>query len=98
MSDRDGDGQEKRTPGADEPRPPPKRFYKSADVRQDEAGFHVMLDGRPIRTPGKRPFAVPTRALAEAIAAEWNAQAETIDPQTMPLTRRRRVRSCVRSP
>ncbi len=87
MSDRNGDGQQRRTPGVDEPRPPPRRFYKSADVRQDEAGFHVMLDGRPIRTPRKRVFVVPTRALAEAIAAEWNAQAETIDPQTMPLTR-----------
>lgn len=50
-------------------------------------GWRVLIDGRGLRTPAKRELAVPTRALAAAIAAEWEAQRETIDPSSMPLTR-----------
>lgn len=64
-----------------------KRFYKSAGVTETPEGFGVALDGKPVRTPAKRPLAVPTRALAEAIAEEWLAQEETIDPKRLPLTR-----------
>jgi chaperone required for assembly of F1-ATPase len=64
-----------------------KRFYKDAGVMEAEGGFAVTLDGRPIRTPSGRVVAVPVRPLAEAIAAEWQAQGETLDPLTMPLTR-----------
>jgi chaperone required for assembly of F1-ATPase len=64
-----------------------KRFYAAADVAESEAGFTITLDGKPIRTPSGRVVAVPVRPLAEAIAAEWQAQGETIDPLTMPLTR-----------
>ncbi len=46
-----------------------------------------LLDGRPVKTPARRPLAAPTRALAEAIAAEWEAQRDVIDPAKMPLTR-----------
>src|SRR5439155_3781798 len=49
--------------------------------------YRVLLDGKAMRTPAKAMFAVPTRALAEAIAAEWEAQREHIDPAAMPLTR-----------
>jgi chaperone required for assembly of F1-ATPase len=69
-------------------RPPlPRRFYREAGVEEAEDGFRVMLDGRPVRTPARRFLAAPTRALADALAAEWNAQSESIDPATMPLTR-----------
>ena len=64
-----------------------KRFYKEAGVAEAEGGFAVTLDGRPIRTPSGRQVAIPTRALADAVAAEWAAQGEAIDPVTMPLTR-----------
>ena len=64
-----------------------KRFYATADVAPVEGGFAVRLDGRPVRTPAKRPLVAPTRALAEAIAAEWAAQGETLAPASMPLTR-----------
>ena len=64
-----------------------KRFYKSAGVTETPEGFGVALDGKPVRTPAKRPLAVPTRALAEAIAEEWLAQGETVDPKRLPLTR-----------
>jgi chaperone required for assembly of F1-ATPase len=65
-----------------------KRFYKQAGVgERDEGGFSVLLDGRPIRTPARRTLAAPTHALAEAIASEWDAQADRIDPARMPLTR-----------
>ncbi len=64
------------------------RFYKQASVGEaGESGFPVLLDGRPIRTPARRVLAAPAHALAQAIAAEWNAQADTIDPARMALTR-----------
>jgi chaperone required for assembly of F1-ATPase len=66
---------------------PPKRFYRYVSVEGAEPAFLVLLDGRPIRTPGRRELAVPSRALAEALAAEWEAQGERIDPAAMPLTR-----------
>ncbi|EAQ05164.1 hypothetical protein OB2597_07760 [Pseudooceanicola batsensis HTCC2597] len=65
----------------------PKRFWKTVAVTESEGGFGVALDGRPVRTPAKRPLVVPTRALAEAVAAEWEAQEDVLDPRTMPATR-----------
>ena len=72
--------------------PQRKRFYAKVDVRAAAAGeaadgFTVTLDGRPIKTPSGRVVAIPVRPIADAIAAEWEAQAETIDPLTMPMTR-----------
>lgn len=64
-----------------------KRFYQSADVKEDGGAFSIVLDGKGIRTPGRKPLAAPSRALAEAIAAEWDAQKDVIDPARMPLTR-----------
>lgn len=63
-----------------------KRFYTSAKPVAAEAGHQVHLDSRPVNTPGKARLVVPGAALAAALADEWNAQAETIDPETMPLT------------
>lgn len=60
-----------------------RRFYVSAAVGE---GGRILLDGRPVRTPGRRDLTAPTEALAEALADEWNAQGETIDPRAMPLT------------
>lgn len=57
-----------------------KRFYTSVTTEATDGGWRVMLDGRPIRTAGGRPQVVPTRALAEALATEWAAQGEEIDP------------------
>jgi chaperone required for assembly of F1-ATPase len=82
----DENGQVKR-PGREPARILPKRFYQTAGVEAREEQHHLVLDGKPIRTPKKKPLAVPTLPLAEAIAAEWNAQTERIDPATMPLTR-----------
>jgi len=67
--------------------PLPKRFYKDATVEVCDGGFAVLLDGRPVRTPRKLQLIVPTRALADAIAAEWAAQETHIDPAAMPLSR-----------
>lgn len=64
-----------------------KRFWKDATVAEADGGFTILLDGRGVKTPAKTPLAVPTRALAEALAAEWQAQEGTIRPDTMPLTR-----------
>ena len=64
-----------------------KRFWKAATVTEAEGGFGVALDGRAVKTPAKAPLIVPSRALAEAIAAEWDAQVEKIDPGSMPVTR-----------
>jgi chaperone required for assembly of F1-ATPase len=65
----------------------PRRFYQQAGVDEAEGGFRVVLDGRPVRTPARGFLIAPSRRLGEAIAAEWDAQGETIDPATMPLTR-----------
>jgi chaperone required for assembly of F1-ATPase len=64
----------------------PKRFYTAVSVGAAADGFVVVLDGRAIKTPKRRALCLPTKALAEAVAAEWEAQATVIDPATMPLT------------
>ena len=63
-----------------------KRFWKEAAVVEGEDGFGVTLDARPLKTPARVVLVVPTRALAEAIAAEWAAAGETVDPRAMPFT------------
>jgi len=64
-----------------------KRFWKTAEAAQQEHGYAVRLDGRPVKTPAKASLIVPTRALADAIAREWDAQEETVNPNAMPMTR-----------
>lgn len=64
-----------------------KRFWKVTATAPAEGGFEVRLDDKPIRTPGKAPLILPTAALAEAMAAEWEAQREHVDPTAMPVTR-----------
>jgi chaperone required for assembly of F1-ATPase len=63
------------------------RFYKTVSVDSDAGRFRLLLDGKPVRTPAKKQLVLPVRALAEAIAAEWESQKVRIDPATMPLTR-----------
>ena len=63
-----------------------KRFYKRAEaVPLDPDGYSVALDGRRVRTPAGRPLALPSRALAAAVAGEWSEQGETIAPRTMAM-------------
>jgi chaperone required for assembly of F1-ATPase len=64
-----------------------KRFWSEVSVEAGAGGFGIRLDRRPLRTPAKAPCVVPTRALAEAVAAEWAAVEGVVDPTTMPLTR-----------
>ncbi|MCR9127697.1 MAG: ATPase [Rhodobacteraceae bacterium] len=64
-----------------------KRFWQAATVVESGDGFAVELDGRRIRTPAKAALVLPTGAMAQAVAAEWDAQAELVDPMTMPATR-----------
>jgi chaperone required for assembly of F1-ATPase len=64
-----------------------KRFWTEARVTDGPGGFAVFLDARPVKTPAKAPLVVPTRAMAEVVAAEWNAQERVVRPQTMPVTR-----------
>lgn len=65
----------------------PKRFWKDTQVVEAEGGFAIHLDGRPVRSPAKTLLVVPTRALAETVAAEWEAQTDKVDPGTMPFTK-----------
>lgn len=66
-----------------------KRFYKQTGVDEGEGGFRVLLDGKPMRTPAKATLVVPTQALAEAIAAEWDSVPDKaeINAAHLPLTR-----------
>ena len=63
-----------------------KRFWKTATTVPQDGGWGIALDGRPVRTPARAPLVVPSERLAEAIAAEWNAQGSDIDPAAMPMT------------
>lgn len=63
-----------------------KRFYQQAEAKPAGDGWAILLDGRAVRTPARRTLEVPSAALAEAIAGEWNGQGEEIDPRAMPLT------------
>ncbi len=62
-----------------------KRFYKQVTVEPVDGGWGVLLDGRIIKTARGIPQVVPSRALAEALAAEWSQQGEEIDPAGFPL-------------
>ncbi len=64
-----------------------KRFYRRAAAAAGEGGFALLLDGKPVKTPARRALTAPTAALGAALAAEWNAQEQVIDPARMPLTR-----------
>ncbi len=63
-----------------------KRFYDEAKAARNDAGWGIALDGKPVMTPGRTPLSVPAQKLADAMAAEWAGQEETIDPVSMPLT------------
>ena len=65
----------------------PKRFYKTAEIIEQDGFFHLRLDGRPALSPGRNALAVTEPALAEALCAEWQAQGERINPAAMPVTR-----------
>ncbi len=64
-----------------------KRFWKDVSVMAVDGGFRIFLDTRPVRTPAKATLTLPTRALAEAVAVEWRAVGEVVDPRIMPVTR-----------
>jgi chaperone required for assembly of F1-ATPase len=64
-----------------------RRFYQRAEVEDTDGGFRVVLDGRPVKTPARRTLAAPKRVLAQALAAEWDAQRDVVDAAKMPLTR-----------
>jgi chaperone required for assembly of F1-ATPase len=69
-------------------RPAPRRRFCATAATAPVAGGHaVQLEGKPVRTPAGRVLAAPTAALAQALAAEWDAQQDVIDPARMPLTR-----------
>lgn len=70
-----------------ENRPLPKRFYTSAAYEVIEDGYVITLDGKRVRTPQQKLLQCSSQQLAAAIAAEWQAQGEQIDTDSMPLTR-----------
>jgi chaperone required for assembly of F1-ATPase len=65
----------------------PRRFYAEVRAEQRDGAFVLLLDGRLAKTPGRNPIALPALAATRALADEWSAQGETIDPAAMPLTR-----------
>jgi chaperone required for assembly of F1-ATPase len=73
--------------GYREPIEKPRRFYKAVEVVAEDRGFAVRLDGRPVRTPKGGHLALPTRALADQVAAEWAGQGEVLEIAQMHATR-----------
>ena len=65
----------------------PRRFWSRVEVKQQADGFGIALDDRLTKTPARKPLLVPSQALAEHLAQEWQAIADVIDPAQMPLTR-----------
>ncbi len=63
-----------------------KRFWQTASVDAGDGGWTVLLDARPLRTPAKAPLQLPTAALADAIAAEWQAAPAEVEIANLPLT------------
>jgi chaperone required for assembly of F1-ATPase len=63
-----------------------RRFYKTAAARPVDGGHEVLLDERPVKTPGRERLVLPSAQLGQAVVDEWNAQGESIDPRSMPLT------------
>lgn len=63
-----------------------RRFWKSVSLEQGISGYGLRLDGRPLKTPMRGELYLPTRALADAVVAEWEAVGEVIDPSAMPIT------------
>ncbi|MFN4155580.1 MAG: ATP12 family chaperone protein [Paracoccaceae bacterium] len=64
-----------------------KRFWQAAQAQACDGGFTIRLDARPVKTPAKQLLVLPTLAMAQQIAAEWDQQHGLIKPDTMPLTR-----------
>jgi chaperone required for assembly of F1-ATPase len=64
-----------------------KRFYQKAEPSKRAGGYAITLDGKPIKTPGKRDLLLPNEALAAAIAEEWHSQETEVRTATIPLTR-----------
>ena len=62
-----------------------RRFYKDVTLAEIAGGFQVMLDNRGVKTVGGAAQIAPTRALGEALAAEWARQGDKIDPASLPL-------------
>jgi len=70
-----------------EPKALPKRFYTQVAVVPAEGAHAITLDGKTIKTPARNLLQVKAQHIAAAIATEWDAQKDVIDPDTMPLTR-----------
>jgi len=64
-----------------------KRFWTATTIVGVDGGFAIELDGRRVKTPAKAGLILPTRSMATAVAAEWDAQDTEIDPLSMPFTR-----------
>lgn len=65
----------------------PKRFYTEAMAAPSEHGWAIMLDGKPVKSMARNTLEIASKPIADAVAAEWRAQKDFIDPETMPLTR-----------
>ena len=63
-----------------------KRFWRTVEAQEKGGRWSILLDGKPLRTPARVPLELPTRALADAIAAEWDEVGDDIDPRAMPMT------------
>ncbi len=70
-----------------EPRALPRRFYAAVSLQQNADGFAVLLDGKELKTQGRKAMRLASQNLAEAVVAEWEAQRDVINPDRMPLTR-----------
>ena len=64
-----------------------KRFYETVTVQARDAAFVILLDARELKTPAKKPMLLPSAALAQLVADEWQAQGDEIMPDSMLIMR-----------
>ncbi len=62
------------------------KTHATYEVKPEGACYVLYSDALPLSTPAGRLYALPTAALAEAVADEWRAQTDKVMPSTMPLT------------
>ena len=63
-----------------------RRFWKEVSLEPTTFGHAVRLDARPVKTPTGNILALPTRKMADAVVAEWQAVEKTVNPVAMPIT------------
>ncbi|KAL7414610.1 hypothetical protein BDY24DRAFT_28855 [Mrakia frigida] len=64
------------------------RFWKAVNIKHTPEGIQILLDARPLRTPGGKPLLIPSNRapVAFLIANEWENQKQILKNHALPMT------------